>query len=67
MKESENSVQTVLDNLFNPLSKKRVKELGLTEQDEGKYVARLHQEIDGCGRESAIATGKSIAADRSAS
>ncbi|TEB25929.1 P-loop containing nucleoside triphosphate hydrolase protein [Coprinellus micaceus] len=57
MKESESSIQTVLDSIFNPLSKKRVKELGLTEQDEGKYVARLYQEIDGCGRESAIATG----------
>ncbi|KAJ2921092.1 hypothetical protein H1R20_g16001, partial [Candolleomyces eurysporus] len=57
MKEAENSVQSVLNSLFSPLSKKRVKELGLTEQEEGKYVARLYQEIDGSGRESAIATG----------
>lgn len=67
MKESESSIQTVLDSIFNPLSKKRIKELGLTEQDEGKYVARLYQEIDGCGRESAIATGLSTMSDQAAS
>ncbi|KAF5315882.1 hypothetical protein D9611_004969 [Ephemerocybe angulata] len=57
MKEAEHSVQVVLNNLFSPLSKKRVKELGLTEQDEAKYVSRLYHDIDGSGRESAIATG----------
>lgn len=60
MKEAENSVQSVLNSLFSPLSKKRVKELGLTEQEEGKYVARLYQEIDGSGRENAIATGNFV-------
>jgi len=59
MKESETSVNAVLNNLFSPLSKKRVKEMGLTDQEENRYVARLYQDIDGCGREAAIATGQS--------
>ncbi|KAG6820837.1 hypothetical protein H0H93_010664 [Arthromyces matolae] len=59
MKEAETSLNTVLNNIFNPLTKKRVKELALTEEERGKYVARLSREIDGSGRESAIAVGGS--------
>ncbi|KAF8912069.1 hypothetical protein CPB84DRAFT_1761185 [Gymnopilus junonius] len=57
MKEEDSSVQSVLNNLFTPLSKKRVKELGLTDDEEARYVARLSREIDNSGRESTIATG----------
>ncbi|KAF5386678.1 hypothetical protein D9615_001593 [Tricholomella constricta] len=57
MKEADTSLITVLNDLFNPLTRKRVKELALTEEEEGKYVARLSREIDGSGRESSIALG----------
>jgi chromosome transmission fidelity protein 18 len=58
MKQADSSLNTVLNNLFNPLSRKRVKELGMGEEDEGRYVARLSREVDGSGRESSIATGE---------
>ncbi|TFK42329.1 P-loop containing nucleoside triphosphate hydrolase protein [Crucibulum laeve] len=57
MKEAESSVISVLNDLFSPMTKKRVKELGMSEGDDTKYVARLSQEVDGSGRESAIAIG----------
>ncbi|KAJ7827471.1 hypothetical protein B0H14DRAFT_2814415 [Mycena olivaceomarginata] len=55
MKEAETSLISVLNSLFTPLTRKRVKELGLTEAEETKYVGRLSREVDGCGRESSIA------------
>lgn len=57
MKEADSSVISVLNSIFNPLSKKRVKELALTDDEESRYVARLSHEIEGSGRESGIATG----------
>ncbi|KAF9014074.1 P-loop containing nucleoside triphosphate hydrolase protein [Cyathus striatus] len=57
MKEAETSVLTILNNLFSPMTKKRVKELGMNEEEEGRYVARLSHEVDGSGRENSIATG----------
>ncbi|KAF9532172.1 P-loop containing nucleoside triphosphate hydrolase protein [Crepidotus variabilis] len=57
MKEADTNYLTVLNNLFTPLSKKRVKDLGLTDEEEGKYVGRLSHEIDGSGRENNIASG----------
>ncbi|KAF5373912.1 hypothetical protein D9758_000776 [Tetrapyrgos nigripes] len=54
MKEADSSVISVLNNLFIPLSKKRVKDLN---DNENRYVSRLSHEVDACGRESAIATG----------
>ncbi|EEB87892.1 hypothetical protein MPER_14559, partial [Moniliophthora perniciosa FA553] len=39
------------------MSKKRVKELGISDDAEARYVARLSHEIDACGRESTIAVG----------
>ncbi|KAF8077688.1 P-loop containing nucleoside triphosphate hydrolase protein [Lyophyllum atratum] len=57
MKEADTSLTTVLNSLFNPLSKKRIKELALTEEEESKYVARLSRDIDASGRESSIALG----------
>jgi chromosome transmission fidelity protein 18 len=57
MKEADTSLISVLNNLFTPLTRKRVKELALTEAEELRYVGRLSREVDGCGRESSIAVG----------
>ncbi|KAF8163574.1 P-loop containing nucleoside triphosphate hydrolase protein [Crassisporium funariophilum] len=57
MKEADSTVISVINSLFAPLSKKRVKELALTDEEEARYVARLCREIDGSGRESYIASG----------
>ncbi|KAJ7047115.1 P-loop containing nucleoside triphosphate hydrolase protein [Mycena alexandri] len=57
MKEADTSLISVLNSLFTPLTRKRVKELALTEAEELKYVGRLSREIDGCGRENSIAVG----------
>ncbi|KAJ8700036.1 Chromosome transmission fidelity protein 18 [Pleurotus ostreatus] len=56
-READNTISSVLNSLFNPMTRKRVKELGLTEDQEGRYVSRLSQEIDAVGKESSIATG----------
>ncbi|CAK5277317.1 unnamed protein product [Mycena citricolor] len=57
MKEADSSLITVVNNLFIPLTRKRVKELGLTEAEENKYVGRLAREVEACGRESSVAVG----------
>ncbi|KAJ7583006.1 hypothetical protein C8J56DRAFT_1015638 [Mycena floridula] len=57
MGDGDMSITAVLTDLFVPLSKKRVKELGMNEEDENKYVARLSRELDACGKESSIAVG----------
>ncbi|KAA1469409.1 hypothetical protein DENSPDRAFT_796002 [Dentipellis sp. KUC8613] len=57
MKEADTSFLTVLNNLFSPMTKKRVKELGLGEEDEARYVDRLSRELDGSGMLDRVATG----------
>ncbi|KAJ4475828.1 P-loop containing nucleoside triphosphate hydrolase protein [Lentinula lateritia] len=57
MKEADNSIISALNSLFIPLSKKRAKELGLNDEGESRYVGRISQEIDSCGKDSAIAIG----------
>lgn len=57
MKEGETSILSVLNSIFSPLTKKRVKELGMTEEQESRYVNRLCHEIEGSGKEAAIANG----------
>jgi chromosome transmission fidelity protein 18 len=57
MKEADTTVHSVLNDLFTPLTKKRTMELGLTEEEESRYVHRLSRDIEGAGRDSAIATG----------
>ncbi|KAL4246083.1 hypothetical protein ABKN59_003317 [Abortiporus biennis] len=57
MKEAESTQATVLNDLFIPMSKKRVKDLGLTEDDEAKYVTRLSRDIDACGGIDKVAIG----------
>ena len=48
----------VLNDLFTPMSRKRAKELGITEDEEAKYVARLCREVEGSGSMDRIAIGK---------
>ncbi|KAJ3773940.1 P-loop containing nucleoside triphosphate hydrolase protein [Lentinula raphanica] len=57
MKEADNSITSALNSLFTPLSKKRAKELGINDEAESRYVSRLSQEIDSCGKDNAIAVG----------
>lgn len=58
MKEADATVHSVLNDLFTPLTKKRTMELGLSEEEESRYVHRLSRDIEGAGRDSAIATGR---------
>ncbi|KAF8350491.1 P-loop containing nucleoside triphosphate hydrolase protein [Amanita rubescens] len=57
MKEADLSISAILNDLFNPLSKKRVQELDLTEEEETRYVSRLSREIESSGRDSSVAIG----------
>ncbi|OCH85001.1 P-loop containing nucleoside triphosphate hydrolase protein [Obba rivulosa] len=57
MKEAEASLTTVLNDLFSPLSRKRAKELGLTEDDEARYIGRLSREVEGTGAMDRVAQG----------
>ncbi|KAF8197572.1 P-loop containing nucleoside triphosphate hydrolase protein [Pholiota molesta] len=57
MKEADSTVTSVLNSLFSPLAKKRVREMGLTEDEEARYVGRLSHEVGGAGRDAAIASG----------
>lgn len=57
MKESETTISSVLNSLFLPLTKRRVQELGLGEEEEGRYVGRLSREIDSCDKDSSLAVG----------
>lgn len=58
MKEADLSLYAILNDLFCPLSKKRVQELDFTQEDESRYVSRLSREIEGSGRDSSVATGE---------
>jgi chromosome transmission fidelity protein 18 len=49
MKESESSFMDVITDIFTPLSKARVKDLGLTSEEEGRYVNRISRTIDSTG------------------
>ena len=46
MKEADTNYLGVLTDLFCPMSKKRVKDRGLCESDENKYVERLSHALD---------------------
>lgn len=58
MKEADTTLKTVVNDLFVPLSKRRVKELGLSDEEESRYVSRLSREVDACGKDSTIAIGQ---------
>ncbi|CAG7845866.1 Chromosome transmission fidelity protein 18 [Serendipita indica DSM 11827] len=49
MKESEGSFMDVLTDIFTPLSRSRVKDMGLTSEEEQKYVHRLNRSIESTG------------------
>ncbi|KIJ23687.1 hypothetical protein M422DRAFT_104238, partial [Sphaerobolus stellatus SS14] len=57
MKEAETSLNVILNDLFTPMSKRRVRELGLTEPQEAFYVGRLSRELDASGALDKIAYG----------
>jgi chromosome transmission fidelity protein 18 len=58
MKEADTSFSTVLTDLFSPLSRKRAKELGLTEVEESRYVGRLSRDIEATGSMDKVALGE---------
>lgn len=58
MKESDSSNISVLNNLFAPMTRKRVKELGMGEEEEAKYVARLSREVETINNPGTVATGQ---------
>lgn len=58
MKENEASLMSTLNSIFNPLSKRRSKELAMTEEEETRYVSRLVKEIETTGKEQALAVGR---------
>ncbi|KIY73222.1 P-loop containing nucleoside triphosphate hydrolase protein [Cylindrobasidium torrendii FP15055 ss-10] len=55
--EADTSIMSVVTDIFAPMSKKRVKELGLTDSEESRYVGRLSRTIDSCGRDNSVAIG----------
>ncbi|TCD63546.1 hypothetical protein EIP91_005292 [Steccherinum ochraceum] len=57
MKEADMSQLAVLNDLFTPMSRKRAKELGVTEEEEARYVTRLSREVEGSGSMDRIAIG----------
>ena len=61
MKELEASQLTVLNDLFSPMAKKRVKDLGFGEEEEARYVCRLSREVESIGSTDKIALGKCFA------
>lgn len=57
MKEGDISVLSVLNTIFSPLTKKRIKELAMTEEQESRYINRVSHEIEGSGKDAAVANG----------
>jgi len=57
MKEADTTANSVLNDIFAPMSKKRVKELGMGEEEEARYVNRLSRTIEGMNSFASIATG----------
>jgi chromosome transmission fidelity protein 18 len=57
MKEADSSTNSVLNNLFAPMTRKRVKELGMGEEEESRYVGRLSREVESVNNAGTVATG----------
>lgn len=64
MKEAESSFSTTLNSLFVPLAKKRVKELGINEAEENKFVTRLSRDLEDSGSLDRLALGMSSSSVR---
>ncbi|KAF9246412.1 P-loop containing nucleoside triphosphate hydrolase protein [Melanogaster broomeanus] len=57
MKEADTTATTVLNEMFSLLSRKRVKDLAMGEEEEARYVNRLSRAIEGLNNSSSIANG----------
>lgn len=57
MKEADSSFNVVLNNLFAPMSKQRVKELGFSEDQDSKYVDRISRDVEASGALDRVALG----------
>lgn len=57
MKEADANYLNVLTDLFCPMSKKRVKERGMGEAEETKYVERLSHALEATGTLDRVALG----------
>ncbi|KAG1826875.1 uncharacterized protein BJ212DRAFT_1308982 [Suillus subaureus] len=57
MKEGDTTVTSVINEIFAPLSRKRLKELGMGEEEEARYVNRLSHTIEGLNNPASIANG----------
>lgn len=57
MKESETTTQAVWNDIFLPLSKKRVKDMGMTDEECNKYVNRLARMVEASGTMDKVMTG----------
>ncbi|KAH8980916.1 P-loop containing nucleoside triphosphate hydrolase protein [Lactarius hatsudake] len=57
MKEADTNYLNVLTDLFCPMSKKRIKERGMGEAQESKYVERLSQALEATGTLDRVALG----------
>lgn len=60
MKQGDLTWTTVLNDLFAPMARKRTKDLGLTEEEEAKYVRRLSREVEGTGAMDRVAEGNAF-------
>ena len=60
MKETETTIQAVWNDIFLPLSKKRVKELALSDLEKDKYVNRLARLVESSGTMDKVMLGGSI-------
>jgi chromosome transmission fidelity protein 18 len=61
MKEADTTITSVLNSLFAPMTRKRVNELGINQEEELMYVERLSREVDASGKEDSIALGTLLA------
>ncbi|KAH9930626.1 P-loop containing nucleoside triphosphate hydrolase protein [Fomitopsis serialis] len=57
MKQVDMTSTSVLTDLFSPMARKRTKDLGLTEEDEARYVRRLSREVESTGAMDRVAEG----------
>ncbi|KAG1761712.1 hypothetical protein EDD22DRAFT_895225 [Suillus occidentalis] len=57
MKEGDTTATSVINEIFAPLSRKRVKELGISEEEEARYVNRLSHTIEGLNNPASTANG----------
>ena len=69
VKEAETSVQNVWSDLFTPMNKKRAKNLGMTLEEEMRWVSRLVHSVESSGNIDKVAlgeyTGLALAPNRS--